>query len=367
MRLERIQRVMSREEVDGTLLFDPFNIRYVTGYKPGGVRGGSVVVLSQNREPWLIVPQSEYEQARSSSWFRNIQAYRRQGPNGTRSTLFDRLQEAAEQLKLQSVDLGVELDFISAIRFEELKRLLPDAGFKNITSSVIELRMIKDEAEIEKLQTATQIAENGVRAAIEFIQPNISEIEVAAEVERTIRRAGATGTGFPTVITTGTRAKCAYTPASRHEISPFEPVIISVSAVYDDYCSNITRTVVTGKPDKQFISFFDCAQNAVQKTQNQLTPDTLFRDVALSIRRIVEHQELLPHLLDSMGHGVGLQPIEPPFPTATNETPLRPGMVFNIETGLYKPKLGSVRLSNTIIYHKTGNFEILNQIPLDTI
>ena len=367
MRLDRIQRVMAREEIDGILLFNPTNIRYVSGYKSRGVQGGSVAVVSQDRDPWLIVPQGEYELARSNSWFHNIQAYRRHGPDGTGNTIFDRLKDAAEQLKLKSVDLGVELNYISAIRFEELKRLLPDAGFKNITPAVIELRMIKDEAEIEKLQTATQIAENGVRAAIEFIQPNISEIEVAGEVERTIRRAGATGTGFPTVITSGSRARYAHTPASRHEISPFEPVIISVSAVYDDYCSNITRTVVTGKPKKEFISFFDCAKAAVSQTQSQLSSETMVRDVALSIRRIVEEQDLLPHLFDFMGNGIGLEPYELPLLFVTNEKPLRPGMVFNIEAGLYKPDLGGVCLSNTIVYHKSGSFETLNQIPLETI
>ena len=332
-----------------------------------GVLGSSAAVLSQDKEPWLIVPQGEYEQARTSSWFRNIQVYRRHGLDGTGNSLFNPLKEVVEQLKLKSVDLGVELNYIPAIRFEELKRLLPDAGFKNITSALTDLRMIKDEAEIEKMQTATQIAENGVRAAIEFIQPNISEIEVAAEVERTIRRAGATGTGFPTVITTGSRAQYPYTPASRHEISPFDPVIISVSAIYDDYCSNITRTVITGKPNKKFVSFFDCAQNAVLKTQNQLTPETHVRDVALGIRRIVEHYNRLPHLLDSLGNSVGLQPIEPPIIHVTNERPLRPGMVFNIEVGLFKPDIGGLCLSNTIVYHRSGSFEVLNQIPLETI
>jgi Xaa-Pro dipeptidase len=358
---------MSREEVDGTLFFNPFNIRYLTGYKPVGVWGSSVAVLSQDREPRLIVPQGEYEQARANSWFRTIQAYRSHGPESTGNTLFNRLKEAVEQLKLQSVDFGVELNYIPAIRFEELKRLLPDAGFKNITSALTDLRMIKDEAEIEKIQTATQIAENGVRAAIEFIQPNISEIEVAAEVERTIRRAGATGTGFPTVITSGPRARYGYTPASRHEISPFEPVIISVSAVFDDYCSNITRTVMTGKPTKEFVSFFDCARDAVVKTQSQLTSETLVRDVALNIRRIAENYELLPNLFDFMGYSIGLEPIEPPFMVVTDEKPLRPGMVFTIEAGLFKPDLGGICLSNTIVYHRTGTFQVLNQIPLETI
>ncbi|MFX0168844.1 MAG: M24 family metallopeptidase [Candidatus Hodarchaeota archaeon] len=367
MRLDRVQRVMSREEIKGILLFDPFNIRYLTGYKPGGVLGSSVAVLSQEKEPWLIVPQAELKLATSSSWFQNIFGYHRQGTPETKHTLFNRLQEAIEQHKLQSIDIGVELNYISARRFEELKRLLPDAGFKNITASLNDLRMIKDEAEIEKLKTATQIAENGVRAALEFVQPGISEIEVAAEVERTLRRAGATGTGFPTVITTGPRTSCSYAPASRREIGPFESVIISVSAISDDYCSNVTRTVMTGKPSKKFVTLFNCAQDAIAKTQNQLTPETIVRDVALRIQRIAEERECLPYLHDTHGSSVGLQPFEPPHFIVSNETPLRPGMVFTIECGLFKPDVGGVYLSNTNVFHRDGTFETLNQIPLETI
>jgi len=89
--------------------------------------------------------------------------------------------------------------------------------------------------------------------------------------------------------------------------------------------------------------------------------------VALNIRRIADHHEFLPHLHDSMGNNIGLQPTEPPIIHVSNEKPLRPGMVFNIEAGLFKPNLGGVCLSNTIVYHKSGSFEILNQIPLETI
>jgi Xaa-Pro dipeptidase len=125
--------------------------------------------------------------------------------------------------------------------------------------------------------------------------------------------------------------------------------------------------VVTGKPKKEFIAFFDCAKTAILKTQSQLSSETLARDVALSIRRIVEDHDLLPHLFDFVGNGVGLEPFELPQLFVTNEKPLRPGMVFNIEAGLYKPDLGGVCLSNTIVYHKSGSFETLNQIPLETI
>ena len=367
MRGDRVQRMMTREEINGILLFDPFNIRYLTGYKPACVAGSSVAILAPDIEPWLIVPQEEDELAKANSWFRNVLSYSPQAKEGIHSAFLGCIHDAIEQHNLQAVDIGVELDFVSARRFEDVKRLLPDAGFKNITMPMNELRMVKDEVEIEKIQSAIQIAENGLLAALEFIQPGISEIEVAAEVERTLRRAGATNTGYPTVIASGNRASCPYAPASRREIGANELVVISISAVNDDYCSNITRTIVTGKPNKKQHALFKCALDAVSAAQNQLNPETLVRDIALSIRRIEEDRGYLEFLFQQMGNGVGLQPHEPPHVSTSNETPILPGMVFTIEAGFFDPGVGGVHLGNMILCQKDGIHTILNQIALDLV
>lgn len=367
MRLDRAQLIMSREEINSILLFDPFNIRYLTGYKPAGILGSSVAVLIRDKAPLLIVPYGECDFAQAESWVRNVQAYQPQTSGISPSPLLKAIQNSIEEYDLRSVDIGIELDFISARRFEEIKRLLPDAGFKNISSLMAEIRMIKDEAEIEKIKTAFQIAENGLRAAIEFIRPGISEIEVAAEVERTLRKAGATQTGYPTVIASGPRAGSPFVPASRREIDKSEFVVISISAVNNDYCSNLTRSILTGKPTKKQQAIFDCARDSVATSQNMLNPETLVRDIALCIRRIADDRGYLPYLNPQLGTGVGLQPLEPPHISPIEETPIIPGMVFTIETGINVPKVGGVRVGDTIVYQKEGEYEILNQIPLETI
>ena len=367
MRLDRAQRIMTREEINGILLFNPFNIRYLTGYKPAGILGHSAAVLVRDAEPILIVPHGESEFAQAESWFRHVSSYNSQTGISVSSGLLDSIKKAFDQHNLRSVDVGVELDYVSARRFEEIKRLLPDAGFKNISSSITELRMIKDDVEIEKLKTAFQIAENGLRAAIEFVRPGISEIEVAAEVERTLRKAGATHTGYPTVIASGPRSRCPFVPANRREIGTDEFVVISVSAVNDDYCSNLTRTVLTGKPGKKHKAIFDCALDSLNAAKSHLNPETLVRDIALSIRRIADNRGFLQQLDPQMGSGIGLQPIEPPHISITEEMPIAPGMVFTIEVGVNSSEVGSVRLGDTIVYHKEDEFSILNQIPLETI
>ena len=367
MRLDRAQRIMTREEINGILLFDPFNIRYLTGYKPAGILGNSVAVLVRDSDPLLIVPHGECDFAQAESWVRDVQSYQCQTSEGVQSALLDSIQTAVEQFSLRSVDIGVELNYVSARRFEEIKRLFPDAGFKNISSSMAEIRMIKDDVEIEKIRTAYQIAENGLRAAMEFIRPGISEIEVAAEVERTLRKAGATHTGYPTVIASGPRAACPFVPASRREIGANEFVVISVSAINDDYCSNLTRSVLTGKPNKQQQKTFDCARDSVATAKTILNPETIFRDIALCIRRIADDRGFLSHLDSQLGNGIGLQPLEPPQILPTEELPVSPGMVFSIETGLMVPSVGSPRLSDTVVCQKEGEYETLNQIPLETV
>lgn len=367
MRLDRAQRIMTREEINGVLLFDPFNIRYLTGYKPACTTGAAATVLAEDQEPWLIVPDVEKDLAESRSWFRNIQTYQTNLGQVGQANLLNRIQEAINSLNLSSVVIGIELNYLSARSFEEIKRLFPDAGFKDLSTAMAELRMIKDEVEIEKITAAIQIAENGLRTAIEFIQPGITEIEVAAEVERTLRKAGATHTGYPTVVASGPRAECPYAPASRREIGSDEFVVVAVSAVNDDYCSDLTRTILTGKPSRKKFSLFECARDCVKTVRNQINQEMQTRDIAVAIRSIAEDRGYEPNLLPIMGNGVGLQPIEPPIINMTNETLLLPGLVFTIEAGLYNPELGGVRLGDILVHQRDGGFTQLNHLPLDTV
>jgi Xaa-Pro aminopeptidase len=369
MRLSRVRRIMTREEVEGVILFNPYNIRYLTGNKPTGGLESSVLIITQEEEPWLIVPQLEMEPAKSS-WIKNIRTYYSTPPSSSEAEspkLEDCLQEVVESLNLSSRVIGVELDYINARRFEELKHLFPDAGFKDFSSSLAELRMIKDEAEIERLKASLKIAECGVRTAIEVIQPGITEIEVAAEVEHTLRKAGAMGTGYPTVIASGPNARRPYARASNREIRDDEFVVIGISAIYQEYCSDIARTVITGKPNKGQQQLFDCALSSVEVAVEQLTPEINCREVALQVYGNVEEKGYSENLFGQMGHSIGLEPREPPLFTFDSDTPITPSQVFCIETGLHLPKLGGVYLNVTVVHHKDKSFQLLDEIPLSTI
>jgi Xaa-Pro aminopeptidase len=367
MPLEKARRIMKREEIRGILLFDPFNIRYLTGYKPLTAYSASAAVIGEKGDPWVIVPDAEAELARAKSWFRNVQPYSMKAEEGKTSGLLDRIREAVEALGLASAVMGLELNYVSARRFEELKRGFPEAGFKDASLAMADLRMVKDEAEIERMTAAVQIAESGVRTAIEFIQPGITEIEVAGEVERTLRKAGATQTGYPTVIASGPRAGYPYSPASRREIEAGEFVVIAVSAVYDEYCSDLTRTVITGKPDDAKQQLFSCALKSIRLAEDQLKPGIRASDIAITMRKAAENGGFTNAVPDVVGHSIGLQPWEPPILTATNETPIVPGMILCIESGIFQATLGGVRLGDTVLHQRDGSYTFLNQITLDTV
>jgi len=370
LRLDRAQRVMAREEISGLLLFNPFNIRYLTGHMPS-MEHRAAAVLALEGDPWLIVPHLELEQAQERSWIRNVQPCSPYPSSVARKDelppLMERVREALESLNLSSAVIGVELDHLSARRFEELKQLFPDAGFKDVTSAITELRMVKDEGEIERLAAALQIAECGVRTAIEFIRPGVSEIEVAAEVEHTLRRAGAAQIGFPTVIASGPRSAIPHAPASRREIGTDEFVVITVSAVYDEYCSVVARTVVTGQPSEKQRRLFECVRDTMETTLEQISPSLRAGDMDLAARKFAAECGYATHFLDAVGHGVGLQPREPPLLVSGNDSLLMPGMVLCLEPALYLQGLGGVRLGDTIVLQQGGGYNLLNGIPLDTI
>jgi len=358
---------MAREEISGLLLFNPFNIRYMTGHRPA-MEHDAAAILALDGEPRLIVPRLELEQARDRSWISNVQAcssYSSSPHEEEFPPLMECVQEALEELNLSSAVIGVELNYLSARRFEELKRLFPDAGFKDVTSVIAELRMVKDEGEIERLAAALQIAECGVRTAIEFIRPGISELEVAAD-EYTLRKAGASGMGFPTVIASGPRSAIPHAPASRREIGSNEFVVIAVSAVYDEYCSVVSRTVVTGHPSEKQRRLFECVRDTMETTLERISPGLRAGDIDLAARKFTDECGYSLHFLDVVGHSIGLQPREPPLLFSGNDSLLMPGMVLCLEPALYLPGLGGVRLGDTLVIQQEGGY-LLNGIPLDTV
>ena len=146
--------------------------------------------------------------------------------------------------------LGLEGDYLTYNQFQILKERLDGVELKTVDGMVEELRARKDKGEIALIEEAVRLADEAFQEVLPHIRPGVCEREVALQLEYSMRRMGAEGAAFKTIVASGYRAALPHGVASSRIMAPGDLVILDFGAVYSGYHSDMTRTVVLGKPDK---------------------------------------------------------------------------------------------------------------------
>ncbi len=321
---------------------------------------------------------------------------------------FSSVVQAAERLGLElgepgGIDrnrrvLGTELDLIPAMLYQRLQEVFPGWKLTNISPIVLDQRMAKDEHEIAVTRQACLVADAGHAAAAELVTAGISELELAAEVEAAIRRAGHGGFqplrhpeargagvllmsgehltvrgGHGLVVTgVGLGPAMPYGP-SRRVLRPGDLVVVDIGAIYDGYTADESRTFVVGEATAAQQALFDVAYAAEEAVLSALRPGRAVSELYALAEAVVARgaapyfapQSLV--LPGFVGHGVGLELDEPPVLWPKDETVLRPGMVLAIEIEVSAPEPGMmVKLEDTVVVHADG-CEIATYTPRELI
>jgi Xaa-Pro dipeptidase len=217
-----------------------------------------------------------------------------------------------------------------------------------------DLRKIKDEKEIELIKQACKIADIGIKAAAEIIQPGIKEKEVAAEVEYAMRMAGSDGVAFETIVASG--YCCAYPHGTFLEkiIQEGDLVVVDLGAIYKNYRSDITRTFMAGKASDKQTRIYQTVKSAQQKACEAIKHGVPSSKVDLAARRVIEEAGFGKYFVHNLGHGVGLEIHEAPILSPDSKDILEAGNVVTIEPGIYVPGFGGVRIEDTVLVTKSG-------------
>jgi Xaa-Pro aminopeptidase len=207
-------------------------------------------------------------------------------------------------------------------------------------------RMVKGPDEVQALERAAQIAEDGIAAVLAMLKPGVTEREAAQVYEHEVLRKGAQP--FFTVVTLGERAALADVYPSDRAARPGDLVRFDLGCLYQWYRSDISRTAVIGRPtDKQarYYAAILAGERAAIETMKPGVPVSRLFDVAVRVTR--EHG--MPHYQrHHVGHGIGLEPYDPPTINATTDTALEPGMVFCVETPYYEHGWGGVQVEDAV-------------------
>jgi Xaa-Pro dipeptidase len=334
------QRAFEEDKFDGFLIFNNTNLAYLTGFP-----GASALLIPQNGENIVYVYGVNYAHAKAEL-------------NGFVVELVKRGEKLMDEIAKQAKAFKIEKLAVDALNFESWRALVKslggEKGLEVDNSFIRELRKVKDAKEIELMRKAAKLTSEGMRVAYETVAPGIREYEVAAEIEYAMRKQGSSGTAFETIVASGVCSAFPHGGCSDKKIREGDLVVVDVGATYKFYRSDMTRTLVAGKPSEKQKKLYQIVKTAQETAFEAVTPNVKTADVDGVARKIIADAGYDECFVHNLGHGVGLEVHEPPTLSPDSKDVLAVGNVVTVEPGIYLVGYGGVRIEDTVLVQRNG-------------
>ncbi len=255
----------------------------------------------------------------------------------------------------RSRSLALEAEHVShAVWAQAAQRLGRGVKLKPLGGAVEGLRRVKEPEEVEAIESSAQLCAAAFAQAMRRLRPGVTENDAAAEIEFRMRRLGAEGPAFETIVAAGARAALPHARPGAAKIEPGQPVLVDMGASLGGYMSDMTRMVHMGAPPKEFVDWCNAVREAQQAALAAVRAGAPARRVDAAARKVLKAYGLDRYFTHSTGHGVGLEIHEGPRLGARSEDVLEAGMVVTVEPGVYLPGKTGIRIEDTVLVTGTG-------------
>lgn len=223
-----------------------------------------------------------------------------------------------------------------------------------LENSVEELRWVKDEDEIAHMRDAAKLASEVFEEVVRLVKPGLLESELSAEVEYRLRRKGASGVAFETIVASGARSALPHARPTSKPMRKNELVVLDLGAILRGYCSDLTRTVYLGRAPARIRQWYRAVLEAQEAALEVLHPGAKAGTVDATARRILKRHGLERYFVHSTGHGLGLEVHEAPRLGRGAKSRLRAGNVVTLEPGVYVEGVGGMRVEDDVLILRRG-------------
>ena len=335
------------DDVQALLVTSPTNVRYLTGFTGSNgqllLSGDAVFFtdgryLTQSAEQVPDLPREIYG-----------------GPTKYSDVL-------AKQLADRGITkLGIEATHMTIAARDKLASDLSGIELVGTEGLVEKVRRVKDADEVDAIRKAQRIAEQALVSSLKSFTGD-TELDLALQIEFAMRKAGAEGPSFDTIVACGPHSALPHASPRREPLTPDGVLLIDMGAQVDGYCSDMTRTYLGPHAPEEIRKIHAIVLEAVDAAIAAVRPGVKASDVDKAARDVIEKAGYGDAFLHSTGHGVGLEIHEGPGLSVTSEDVLEAGNIVTIEPGIYLADVGGVRVEDFLVVTDDGA-ENLTSLP----
>lgn len=265
--------------------------------------------------------------------------------------------------------LAVETSFMTLREYSRYQKLFPEIEIirsNRFDSGLSAMRSVKSLDEIEKMRQAQKITDAVFEKICSFIEPGMTEKEIAARMEYDMKLLGADGFAFDTIVVSGTNSSMPHGTPSDKKVERGDFITMDFGAMLDGYRSDMTRTVAVGKVVEEQRHVYETVLEAQRKALNVIRPGAVCMEVDRVAREYIAecgYEGLFGH---GLGHSLGVEIHESPAFNMSDLTVLKPGMVLSVEPGIYLPEKFGVRIEDVVAITENG-FENFTKSPKELL
>ena len=337
--------------LDGIIVTPGPDLVWLTGYQPTAITERlTMLVLSSGEQPTLLVPALERPDAEAAEGAPSLEI--KDWPDGS-----DPYQVARGMLN-QEGRFGIS-DSAWAMHVLGLQQTLPRTSYRALTPSMPMLRAVKDSNELARLAMAGAAADATYEKIVQVRFSGRRETEVAADLARLLREFGHEQVDF-TVVGSGPNGANPHHEAGDRVIQPGDAVVLDFGGLMYGYGSDTTRTVSVGEPGPELRSVHEIVRQAQQSAFEAVRPGIACQEIDRVARAVIADAGYGEQFIHRTGHGIGVTTHEPPYMVEGEEQPLRPGMCFSIEPGIYLAGRFGVRIEDIVTVTEDGGRRLNN-------
>lgn len=344
-RADAIAGVLDAKRIDGLLITDITNVRYVSGFT-----GSSAAVLVTKDKRFFFTD------------FR----YQEQCERETRGfEIFIEREERPKLILEKARSAGVKiLGFESTESYGFYRSLLRKGiVIKAVTNVVEDLRIVKDSGELRAIKRAVARAEKALSETVPFIKKGSSEKNIAGVLEEKLKKNGCRVLPFDIIIASGPNSSMPHAKPTDRKVQAGDLVVVDWGGEADGYYSDMTRTfLINGKSLAKKKEIYEIVLRANIESIESVRAGIHVRDVDKAARDLIRRSGYGDYFGHGTGHGVGLEVHELPRISRLGRNGVKQGMVFTIEPGIYLPGTGGVRIEDMVVAGKE-RCTVLTSLP----